>query len=642
MSNTGVESAMAAARAIGARVALPGLDCKADIWDLWDKHGPEITRERILAAKTPGHEAAASAKAPGPCLAPKSGGLPDPYFQNEKGLYFQPAGKDKNEAPNQPIRLGPPLEILARTRDGQSGEWGLLLAWKDPDGVAHKLAMPYAMLTDSRQLWATLAAGGYISAPGREVRRLIEQLLAQAEPPERARCVPSTGWNCGCLVLPDAVYGESPELLVVQGVGADNPYRVSGDLETWKETIGAWCRGNSRLTFSVAVALAGPVLPLVGMEPGAVHIYGHSSSGKSTLLRAAWSVWGGPEGLRTWRATANALEGIASIHADTLLALDEIGQADLRALDEAAYLLLNGRGKMRANVDGSSRATRAWSLMVLSTGEPTLADRLTEDGKKPRAGQEVRLVDIPADAGQGLGAWENIHDQSTPAQFSDEIKAACAKYHGTLGRAWAQYLAGHQGEAQQLRSVIRRTAEHWATGTESGQVVRVAERFALIGLAGELAAQAGLVPWTEGQSLSAANSCLLSWLAARGGGGDTEDIQAVSTVQGFIARYGASRFQTIGAGADDITPSNPHERIVERAGFRRTTLSGEEQFIFTKEQWSELFRGRNPLQAARAMDRAGLLIRNDGSLAQKVALPDLGRVRAYVVRIAQQNEEPAP
>jgi putative DNA primase/helicase len=378
------------------------------------------------------------------------------------------------------------------------------------------------------------------------------------------------------------------------------------------------------------------------MEPGAVHIYGHSSSGKSTLLRAAWSVWGGPEGLRTWRATANALEGIASIHADTLLALDEIGQADLRALDEAAYLLLNGRGKMRANVDGSTRATRAWSLMVLSTGEPTLADRLTEDGKKPRAGQEVRLVDIPADAGQGLGAWENIHDQSTPAQFSDEIKAACAKYHGTLGRAWAQYLAGHQGEAQQLRSVIRRTAEHWATGTESGQVVRVAERFALIGLAGELAAQAGLVPWTEGQSLSAANSCLLSWLAARGGGGDTEDIQAVSTVQGFIARYGASRFQTIGAGADDIPPSNPHERIVERAGFRRTTLSGEEQFIFTKEQWSELFRGRNPLQAARAMDRAGLLIRNDGSLAQKVALPDLGRVRAYVVSIAQQNEEPAP
>lgn len=642
MSNTGVESAMAAARAIGARLALPGLDCKADFWDLWDKHGPEVTRERILAAKVPGNGAVTPVAPSGQSHVSKSGHLPYGYSQNVSGLYYTHPGADKNGDPHQPIRLGPALDILARTRDGQSGEWGLLLAWKDPDGATHQWAMPYAMLTDARQVWSTLAAGGYIPAPGRETRNLLAQLLAQAEPPERARCVSGTGWHCGCLVLPDAVYGESPELLVVQGAGADNPYRVSGDLETWQETIGAWCLGNSRLTFSISIALAGPLLPLVGMEPGAVHIYGHSSSGKSTLLRAAWSVWGGPEGLRTWRATTNALEGIASIHADTLLTLDEIGQADLRALDEVAYLLLNGRGKMRANVDGSIRATRAWSLMVLSTGEPTLADRLTEDGKKPRAGQEVRLVDIPADAGQGLGAWEDIHDHSTPAQFSDEIKAACAKFHGTLGRAWAQYLAGHQGEAQKLRSVIRKTAEHWAAGAESGQVVRVAERFALIGLAGELAAQAGLVPWTEGQSLSAANTCFSSWLAARGGGGDTEDIQAVSTVQGFIARYGASRFQTIGAGADDITPGNPHERIVERAGFRRTTLSGDEQFIFAREQWAELFRGRNPIQAARAMDRAGLLVRNDSSLAQKISLPDLGRVRAYVVRIAQQNVEPAP
>ena len=642
MNNPGVDYATEAARAVGGRVALPGLGRKADFWDLWAEHGPEITRERILAAKTPGHEAAAPTADPGPCHAPKSGRLPAGYSQNGNGLYFQHPGTDKNGDPHQPIRLGPALDILARTRDGQSGEWGLLLAWKDPDGSAHQYAMPYAMLTDARQVLSTLAAGGYIPAPGREAQKLLVQLLAQAAPSERARCVPGTGWHYGCIVLPDAVYGESPELLVVQGAGADNPYRVAGDLETWKGTIGAWCLGNSRLTFSIAVALAGPLLPLVGMEPGAVHVYGHSSSGKSTLLRAAVSVWGGPESRRTWRATTNALEGIASLHADTLLALDEIGQADIRALDEVAYFLLNGRGKLRANVDGSIRAMRAWSLMVFSTGEATLADRLTEDGKKPRAGQEVRLVDIPADAGQGLGAWENIHDHSTPAQFSDEITAACATHHGTLGRAWAQYLAGHQGEAQKLRSVIRKTAEHWAAGAESGQVVRVAERFALIGLAGELAAQAGLVPWPEGQSLSAAKSCLSSWLAARGGGGDTEDIQAVSTVQGFIARYGASRFQTIGAGADDITPGNPHERIVERAGFRRTTLSGEEQFIFTKEQWAELFRGRNPLQAARAMDRAGLLIRNDSSLAQKVSLPDLGRVRAYVVRIAQQNEEPSP
>jgi len=633
MNNPGVESAVAAAQAIGGRVALPGLDCKADIWDLWDKHGPEITSERILAAKNP------SAKTT-PAISQDQ--LPAGFRLSERGLFFTQPGEDKDGNPNPPIWIGPPLRILARTRDGQSEAWGLLLEWEDPDGNTHRVAIPYSMLLEPRQVLALLAAGGYIGAPGKQARAMFSQLLATVAPARRARCVPRTGWHYECFVLPDQSFGTYPEMLVLQAAGAENPYRQAGDLEAWKQTLGKWCCGNSRLLFSVSASLAGPLLALVGMDSGAIHFYGHSSCGKTTLIRVGWSVWGGPEGLRTWRATTNGLEGVASVHTDTLLVLDEVGQADPKALGEASYLLMNGCGKVRADVDGSAKSSRRWTIMVLSSGEPTLTDRLAEAGQKPRAGQEVRLVDVPADAGQDWGAWENLHGQSSAAQFSDLIKSSCAEYHGTLGRAWLDLLANHQEKVRELRAVTRKTAERWAAGAESGQVVRVAERFALIGLAGELAAQNGLAPWPEGECLRAAKKCLDAWLLARGGTGDSEDMQALATIRGYVATYGASRFQEIGMGADDTITVGANVRILERAGFRRT-MNGQEHFIFTKEQWAEIFRGRNPQQAARALDRAGLMVRNDArNLTQKVSLPDLGRVRAYVVRIALWTEEAAP
>ena len=37
---------------------------------------------------------------------------------------------------------------------------------------------------------------------------------------------------------------------------------------------------------------------------------------------------------------------------------------------------------------------------MLSTGEVRVADKLVESGQRARAGQQVRLIDIPAEAGQ--------------------------------------------------------------------------------------------------------------------------------------------------------------------------------------------------------------------------------------------------
>ena len=57
--------------------------------------------------------------------------------------------------------------------------------------------------------------------------------------------------------------------------------------------------------------------------------------------------------------------------------------------------------------------------MVLSTGEKGLADKIAEEGGKVQAGQAVRLIDVPADAGKGLGIFENLHSHESPSAFAD-------------------------------------------------------------------------------------------------------------------------------------------------------------------------------------------------------------------------------
>lgn len=63
--------------------------------------------------------------------------------------------------------------------------------------------------------------------------------------------------------------------------------------------------------------------------------------------------------MQLWRTTANGLEVTASLHNDTLLCLDELGQIHPEEAGEAAYLLCQGLAKGRA--DRSGQSNRKWT-----------------------------------------------------------------------------------------------------------------------------------------------------------------------------------------------------------------------------------------------------------------------------------------
>lgn len=307
---------------------------------------------------------------------------------------------------------------------------------------------------------------------------------------------------------------------------------------------------------------------MTGIESGGVHLRGDSSTGKTTALRAASSVWGGTEYLQRWRATDNGLEALAAQHSDCLLVLDELSQVDPKAAGEAAYMLANGGGKARANRNGGLRDPASWRILFLSSGEAGLSEHMAEAKKKPKAGQEIRLLDIPADAGAGHGMFENLHQYANGAAFSKALTEATSKHYGTAAQPYIEKLVEHHDKVGDWIKKARREFAHAHVDEGAGgQVHRAALRFALIGAAGELATKGQITGGQPGEAMQAAVTCYKAWLAQRGGAGNLEELNMLAQVRRFFEAHGEARFTDWDRPACN-TDSHP-PRTIMRAGYRK-------------------------------------------------------------------------
>ena len=417
-----------------------------------------------------------------------------------------------------------PLELLATSRDRDQRGWGLLLKVQTPDGHWHREVVRRDLLAgNGEELRRTLFDLGLHFSTGSNAKRAFIELFSRAVPHARALSVTATGWHGMAFVLPDVTFGGTQDELVVYQPppGVKHTYAVGGEFAVWQRDIARFAIGNSRLAVALSMALAPPLLHVVEMEGGGLHFRGPSSIGKTTLLHAAGSVWGGGSlagYVRRWRATDNALEGIAQTHCDTLLALDELAEIEPAAAGRAAYMLANGQGKARAHRSGETRPVPEWRLLFLSTGEIGLADKLAEDrGRRATAGQEVRLIDLEADAGAGSGIFEELHGFNRPSDLADHLINASKRNHGHAARRFLNHVtADLEATGSRVRACMAQWSHDHCPSDADGQVQRVAKRFALIAAAGEEGIDAKIFPWAPGEARMAAARCFQDWLESAG------------------------------------------------------------------------------------------------------------------------------
>lgn len=551
----------------------------------------------------------------------------------DDGLYFLEPTKDGKLRRR---KVCGKLEVLAKTRTEDNKDWGLVCSFRDPDGIRKRVVIPMRDFSgDGLPVASALLSDGLVIMP--KARPLLIEYLQTVEVKKRARTTNRTGWHGSgddlAFVLPDASIGQSDEEWLFSDNRPDqNHFKQRGTLKQWQENVAALCVGNSRLTFSVSIAFAAPLLHLIGMESGGFHFRSSSSDGKTSALFVAGSVCGSSEYLQRWRSTDNGLEGIALSRCDSLLTLDELKMVDARIAAESSYLLANGAAKVRANVNGGARNTAKWRLLFLSSGELSLAQHAAEAGKKVPAGAELRMADIPADAGQGLGCFENLHGFENGKEFSEGMNAIVKKYYGTPFRAFIeQVLTRREGLPGDLSEAMKTFGKTVLTSGAGGQVQRVAARFALVGAAGELATDWGVTGWPPGESIQSAMKCFKDWLAAFGGEGNHEERTMIEQVRHFLELHGEARFTDIDRA---IVDDSHAPKTLNKAGFREKNASGELEFYCYPGVFkTEICRGFDYRAVARLLISKGYMRPGeDRNLQVKQRLPGEGAKRVFHVK----------
>jgi putative DNA primase/helicase len=554
----------------------------------------------------------------------------DDFIMSDAGLCCRVTRGRGESAEITSVRISAPFEIFGRGRDPDGRAWGRFLRWRDPDGRSHeRFVSDEALHHDASALCAPLAAEGLDIA--RDQQRAFANYLSGAQPAGRVTVVTRTGWHTingeDVFVLPGQCIGPKRAGGVFLDGAAHGPYEAKGTLGDWREGVGTLAAGHTIPMLAISTALAGPLLQLAGLEGGGVNLFGRSSQGKTTCLQAAASVWGrggSPGFVRAWRATANGLEGAAAQFTDTVMPLDELSVVDAREAAQAFYGLANGQGKQRAGRDGSLRAPKSWRLLYLSSGELAAEAKLTETPeRKARAGQLVRILDVPADRGAGFGVFNDGGPLGDAAALSKAMQLAATSAYGTAGPEFVRRLMAESVAADDVRGLLSQFVAATIPASADGQVERAAQRFGLIFAAGELATTFGIVPWPSGAAREASAWALARWIELRGGTEPAEARQAIETVRLFIERHGEARF----APADDAD-ARP---VTNRAGFRKGSGADREWWVLPEVWRKEVCAGQEATFVARTLARAGMLRTQAEGLQCNVRVGGSNTLRAYVI-----------
>lgn len=635
--NTGKEAAEKASATVTGLVALPPGDHKSDWNDYHQQHGLANAIAAFNDSLYPpqGEEVTAPAEVIDiGSHASQKRNAQKPYVDSRRsGLYWVEPKEKSGEVTEVESLLCSALNVVGVGIDDNRTRY-LVLSWRALGAKEETTqAIPLADIGE-REGWRTLKAGGlYVTTKSGLRATLADWLQGQAHKGEIWRIAQATGWQCGAYLMPDGDIIGTPEMPVLFNgrSSAASGYTTRGTAEGWRDSVAHLADGNYSMMTGVAAALAAPLIGLAGADGFGIHFYEQSSAGKTTTANVAASLYGNPDVLRlTWYGTALGLANEAAAHNDALMPLDEIGQgADPVEVYKSAYALFNGTGKLQGAKEGGNRELKRWRTVAISTGEVDLETFIAGAGRKAKAGQLVRLLNIP------LSKAIRFHGHESGKHHADALKDAYQSHHGAAGRAWVQWLADHQQDAVKA---VREAEARWRgiIPVDYGeQVHRVGARFAIL----EAALMAGRVVtgWDEQTCRDAIQYSFNAWIREFGTG-NKEHQQIIEQTEAFLNAHGLSRFAPF--------PYDPGSLpIANLAGYRQK--GGHEAdpvvfYTFPAAFEKEIAQGFNAKMFAEVLKNAGMLTPpNTGRGYQRKSPRIDGRqINVYVIQYQPEGSQP--
>ncbi|NBI13745.1 DUF927 domain-containing protein [[Haemophilus] felis] len=501
---------------------------------------------------------------------------------------------------------------------------------------AKTIALPLREVGE-RAGWQLLRKNGLNITNSQKLRPHLADYLQRYQGKGFYNVVNSTGWQKGAYILPNGeVIGKPQTPVFFVGQSANKTaYTQSGTLESWQREIADNVKGNYFMMLGVAVALSAPLIHLVNAESFGVHIFGGSSTGKTTIANIASSIYANPEEVRlSWFSTALGLSNEAQARNDGFMPLDEIGQGSNRKqVADTAYTLFNGVGKLQGAKEGGNRDLARWRTVAFSTGEIDLETYLTNAGIKTNVGQLVRLLNIP------IQRAEQFHQHQDGKTHADYLNQASRLNYGVVGRAWiSQLIDLHQQDQIKplYQAILSRRLETLPNDAHS-QVKRVVSRFSLLETA--LLLSQNLTGWQKEESETAISKAFSEWVNIFGYH-SREERQIIEQVNGWLLANAEGRFIRY--------PFDPFQRqtVHNVAGYRIIPESNDkgedEHFYLYPLAFEEATKGHPKEQSCKILAEKGLLDKGEGRYKFLRRLPhkiDSKRTRCFLLYPINEKEE---
>lgn len=456
------------------------------------------------------------------------------YSSIEEGLVLVHWVKGENGYVKETTKIGNHIEAFAFSRNPQEKGVKLHLEFQDVQGHNRKITLSRGELAgDATSLVSQLLDRGYHFIP-KQKKSFLEYLVGVGVGIETFTLTDSTGWINKSFVLPHKTIGDETIRYRDIEPSHDCITETKGDLGGWKDYVAKYCDNNSRLIFGLGIALAAPLLPFAPNINVGFHLVGESSKGKTIAMLVASSVTGVKKP-SSWSTTVNGLEAIAAAHNHLLLSMDEIGQANSHELGKVIYTLGNGQGKSRMTKTLENRETKKWKVAVLSSGEKGIGAYMKEGNTDQKSGQEVRLADIPAvPFGSPFGIFESIHCFDDSKEFAKHLETTTENYRGTAIESYLSQLIANLPDSDEITNRVRAIAKSLTQATTDHAVDRIADGFALVQVALELAHSYDILPFPADRIEWSVKKMFDDWLSNRGGDGSIEIKNACDRIRHLL------------------------------------------------------------------------------------------------------------
>ncbi|WP_084158783.1 DUF927 domain-containing protein [Solidesulfovibrio alcoholivorans] len=391
-----------------------------------------------------------------------------------------------------------PLFISELSQNRSTGLHYVTLSWK-ADGRWHNWRVERCMIATKSNI---VALSNYnIPVTSLNANSLIKYLQEYEE--VNTRNIPRTfaegrlGWTddmSGFLwghsyLTGPSVQQSSGQPPVVRFKGADlgdeqfaDGFKQNGDFPTWILLANELLEYPD-VAFSMYTSLAAPLLPILGVDNFTLELCAPSSSGKTSTLKFAASVWGNPSFasgsfINTWNGTDNRIGRIAGLLNGLPLFLDETKFAEKYKnknrygsdlVTDTIYMIASGLDKGRATIHGSDRL-QPFRTILFSTGETPSLDLSNDGGSR---GRIIDLCGIPF-----------LKQDSESNEVVNKIKHTIDDHYGHAGPCLVQFILNHRDQWPLWKSAYKETRQMLTQFQNMSPIeMRLTEYFAAVAIA---------------------------------------------------------------------------------------------------------------------------------------------------------------